>query len=650
MNLVWYVNRLRSMSPLEVIHRLSEKAKKITAKGRMEGWQRYRNEGQSPITPGLPTSVDNLPEAERANIIEQAEGILNGQVFALGQVWPKSCLDPGTIDKMWSYDPTTGKQWPGAQDYTFSTNYRHRRDLGDVKFVWEFNRLQFLQPLAMAFALTSEHRFADAISRTIESWYKLNPPFRGIAWNSGIELALRTISLLLVSNLAGKGLPSDIAAKLRTILHAHAVWMARYPSGFSSANNHLVAEATAQFLLGTASPEIPIVGRQSEKYQRILEREARLQILADGAPAEQSPTYGAFTAELLFLAAMVGKSAGAPFSEGTHERLDRFANFVFTISDADGNVPSFGDDDEGRVLTDMSHEPDYALNIANSILAVRGKAISSQPTAQLVFRDTILGLPIRTANHDSKSLTTFMDGGLTVMNGKTVDGRPYDLTFDHGPLGYLTIAAHGHADALSITLSISGRPIFVDPGTYLYHSGGKWRDWFRGTRAHNTVCINGCDQSVISGPFNWVSKASCRLVSKNLDQVQWAVTAQHDGYAKTFGITHRRTISGNKSEINIEDEFIGDSPRSVEISFQLGSDLTAEKCETAAVEISHAGNKILKIKFPELGQISMQTGVEKFDGGWVSSSFGHKKPATRISWFNTDSSESVTTTLQFIDS
>ena len=34
---------------------------------------------------------------------------------------------------------------------------------------------------------------------------------------------------------------------------------------------------------------------------------------------------------------------------------------------------------------------------------------------------------------------------------------PAVLTFDHGPVGYLSIAAHGHADTLAVWLSI-GRP------------------------------------------------------------------------------------------------------------------------------------------------------------------------------------------------
>ena len=60
-----------------------------------------------------------------------------------------------------------------------------------------------------------------------------------------------------------------------------------------------------------------------------------------------------------------------------------------------------------------------------------------------------------------------------------------------GPLGFTSIAAHGHADALAMVLSIGGDELFIDPGTYAYHTEQKWRDYFKGTSAHNTVRIDG---------------------------------------------------------------------------------------------------------------------------------------------------------------
>ena len=82
------------------------------------------------------------------------------------------------------------------------------------------------------------------------------------------------------------------------------------------------------------------------------------------------------------------------------------------------------------------------------------------------------------------------------------------IVADAGPLGYLSIAAHGHADALAFTLSAHGQELLIDPGTYAYHTEREWRDWFRGTAAHNTVTLDDENQSVIGGNFMWLQRAT----------------------------------------------------------------------------------------------------------------------------------------------
>jgi uncharacterized heparinase superfamily protein len=94
--------------------------------------------------------------------------------------------------------------------------------------------------------------------------------------------------------------------------------------------------------------------------------------------------------------------------------------------------------------------------------------------------------------------------------------REIRIIIDSGELGYLSIAAHGHADALAFTMSVAGKEILVDPGTYSYHTLPRWRNYFRGTAAHNTVVVDGKNQSVIGGNFMWVKHASaaCRKWSR----------------------------------------------------------------------------------------------------------------------------------------
>ena len=235
--------------------------------------------------------------------------------------------------------------------------------------------------------------------------------------------------------------------------------------------------------------------------------ELQKQILPDGAGAEQTPTYAAFTAELVLLCALAARQAGTPFPPACDQRLAAFADFIAWLPPHSG---SFGDDDEGRVLT-LGDEPDYARSVASSIHGfLHQPGIAPAPDD---FRALIFGAPAEPSADPSRP--AHLPPGRPLVWHGDIAGRHIDLAFDHGPLGYLSIAAHGHADALSLTLDIDGQPVLVDPGTWLYGSGGIWRDWFRSTPAHNTLNIAGTSQSLIAGAFNWSHKAVVNLARQH---------------------------------------------------------------------------------------------------------------------------------------
>ena len=76
----------------------------------------------------------------------------------------------------------------------------------------------------------------------------------------------------------------------------------------------------------------------------------------------------------------------------------------------------------------------------------------------------------------------FPDAGVTILRSGDIW-----LRCDAGPHGHGSIAAHGHADALSIELRCAGVEVLADPGTYCYHGEPAWRSYFRGTRGHSTA-------------------------------------------------------------------------------------------------------------------------------------------------------------------
>lgn len=626
MKLGWYINRLRSMGPAEMAHRVIEAARTRRSRGRHEGWDRYAA-GALPTLPGLRDAVLRADAPLRAAIAEAAAGVIAGSFEALGRRWPEEQVR-GFPAALWRLDPVTGGQWPGPETYTHDIDFRHDGSRGDIKYVWEINRLQQLMPLASHVALTGDAAALAAIERIIASWYDANPPFRGVGWASGIEVALRAISLVFAAALIGDRLSRASGEQLGRILSASAFWLDRFPSLHSSANNHRIAELSGLYLIGLSRGDEPAAARTG------LIAETLKQILPDGAGAEQTPTYAAFSAEMALLCALAARQAGRPFPPEFDQRLGKFAEFIGWFGEAP--APALGDDDEGRVLTLLQSEPGYARSVAAGIA---GYLHTPGPDTG-DFRALVFGKPPGPAARP-KQLRTFPDGGLSVWHGRQ-NGRDARLTFDHGPLGYLSIAAHGHADALSVTLSLDGEPVLVDPGTYLYGSGGDWRSWFRSTPAHNTLNLEGISQSTMSGPFNWSEKAGARLEESGTSPHPW-LRATHDGYRRGFGRIVQRTLQIEPGRISVTDQLLGGPPLPAELVFQLAPGLEASSVGKS-VMVSRGTDRLLRLDFPT-DAVTTATGEDRLDGGWVSPRFGEKLPATRLSWRGEIGEGAVTTWL-----
>lgn len=625
MKLGWYINRLRSMEPAEVLHRLGEAMRKRASKGRHEGWARYPAPDRLPTLPGLRERLADADPATRGAIAAAAANTLAGRFGSLGRDWPQR--DPTELfpASLWRFDPVTSGNWPGPEAYAPDIDFRHDGSRGDVKYVWEINRLQFLVALAAEVRLADSATALAAIEAAIASWHAANPPFRGVGWASGIEVALRAISLLVVASLAGERLSPRAQGQLGEILAASRFWLSRFPSRFSSANNHRVAELAGQYLIGLA------YGAEPQPIRAELLAEIDRQILPDGSGAEQTPTYAAFSVELALCAAVAARAADVPFPETFDSRIKAFAGFIDSLGDP---TPALGDDDEGRVLTLGAAEPGYARSVASAIAGFLGSPGIAPAPGDL--RAAIFGKP-PSVSVAPDGLTTFAEGGLTVWRGPLA-GRAATLTFDHGPLGYLSIAAHGHADALSVTLSLDGHPVLVDPGTWLYGSGGKWRDWFRGTAAHNTLSLYGHNQSRISGAFNWSDKATSRWLGP--------LHASHDGYHKLFGVSHERRIALAPDGFDILDRLVGGTEEA-ELAFQLAPDLEA-RLAGDSVFIARAGAPLLALHLPSPAIAIARGGDTPGPGGWVAPRFGERHPADRIVWRGNVGPEGVATNVRLV--
>ncbi len=560
----WYVNRLRSMPLREIPHRFAEAARRRRDRGGSFAERAQRlpaGVAERPL-PALPIDRERLQReldaAARERLGHDVDALLGGPFTLLGQTWPA-----GTR-RAWALDPQSGQEWPHDR-FCFDIGRRHGDGPGDVKFVWELSRLQHVQLLALAALVLAREDARRAAAGDVVAWFRTNPPFRGLGYGCGIELASRVVSLLAVSALLG---PEAFDAAERALLWrglaAHGAWIERYPSLHSSANNHLVAEAGGLFVLGTLAPELPGAARWREAGRRTLEREAALQILPDGVGAEQSPSYQAYTMEWLLVARHVARAAGAPLAAVVDERLAAGAAFLSALQDAGGHWPRYGDDDGGVVLRTALDESGYVPSIAR---AAGGQAEGNDARA-LVYAD-----PPCAARVPAVGPRTFRDGGYTVLR-RTFGGREVLVLFDHGPLGYGFTCGHGHADALAVWVHVDGAPLVVDPGTYRYNADGGWRTYLRGSAAHDTVTLDGIGQSEPTGAFNWGRRTAGTLDAAEVTDAGDRVTAHHDGYRRGVGVVHRRTVVlGTDGTLAIEDRLEGTGRRTASMTWQFARDV-----------------------------------------------------------------------------
>ena len=563
----WYVDRLGSMPLPELPHRLREALRRHADRrdvGRLAHAPAALRAAPLPRFPIDEAALRDASAEDRARIAGQAADIVAGRLVLLGQRWPSGARTD------WALDPASGAHWDWDR-LCFDIARRDDQGPGDAKLVWELSRLQHLQILAFDAFLSDDEVSRATCLADLGAWIAGNPPFRGLRWASGIELAARVISMLVVVALLDPTrIPPALGGAIWDTFAAHGAWLARYPSLYSSANNHLVAEACGLFALGCLAPALPDAATWRAVGRQHLEEEATRQILADGVGAEQSPDYQASTMEWLLVARQIGRATAQPLADAVDQRLAAGASFLTAVLDADGHHPRIGDQDDSVVLRQDLDAERAPLAIAGSVGALLGIGDVCHPRYRLDLRARLLGARALPAGTWQPSSTTFAEGGYTVLRAGTLIA-----VLDHGPLGFAHTAAHGHADALALWLHVDGAPLLVDAGTFRYGHDGGWRDHLRGTAAHNTVTVDGADQSEPTGPFNWGRRrARGRLLSAQLDATPRA-TASHDGY-EHLGVTHERTVSLTSDGCRIDDRLRGSGRHRVSLTWQFAPGLRVD--------------------------------------------------------------------------
>lgn len=606
MSIAWYIQRFRTFSIPEILFRFHQRARThILDK------QIYKRSSKSNYS---------LPES---SIIQ------NKNASFLYPIFEKNIDIFKPID--WHLDIQSEKRFP--RKFSHQINIRSD-EYGSAKHVWEINRLLFLTYIALQYKETNDSDFLDLFVFHVTSWVQENPYLEGVNWYSNIEINIRLINFYFCYQILNADLLRQTNSKFsefyekiwQPCIEKHAEFSFKHPSLFSSANNHLISEYAGLFVAACAFDI-----KQKEKKliyaKKGLEREIIKQNSLEGVNREEAAEYIQFINDFFLIAAIVGQNTNHNFSENYFKQLHKIAHYLNQIIDQNGNYPMYGDGDDGFVLLPDAHKhynnflsqlssfavlfKDASLKRENAIWDNKNELLFGEKGNAIFNSLESLGTPNRSSFFEKSGHFIFR---------KKFDNKETYLHFDAAPLGFLSIAAHGHADALSFILHVEGVPFFIDSGTFTYHTHKEWRKYFVGTLAHNTIRINQKDQATLAGPTMWLNHYDCQITSVGENFVE----ASHNGY-KSEGVSHTRKIEFHPEEdsFTITDSLKSKKPFLAEIPFHLhpkimvhtiGASFLLKSENSRSVQIFTDANLNYEIKEGEINPIT----------GWYSEHFGEK--------------------------
>lgn len=638
-NFLWKLKRLRSMGASELLYR-----------ARQSVHAKLEERGIGRACPGEPQGLNGLAwcdgfasQFDVAAYTSAADRILAGRfnVFAMRDA---ALGFPPT----WNQDPRTLVSAPLVFGKTL--NYRDERVVGNIKYLWEPNRHLELVTLAQAWRLSGDARYIEGCQQLLDSWFEQCPYPLGVNWVSSLEHSVRLMNWSFAWHLLGgdKSPLFDGEAGeafrgrwLRSVFE-HCHFIAGHFSRYSSANNHLLGEYMGLLVGAVTWPMWTESATWKNAAVLGFEMETLRQNGPDGVNREQAVYYQHEVMDMMLLCGLICRANRVEFSESYWKRLEHLMEFLAAVMNRSGQVPMIGDADDALMVR-LSQEPDWSpyrsLLATGAVLFGRGdvaaKAGHFDDKSRWLLGDSAADIFHALQQPEAeRPRRSFPEAGYYLMGTRFGAADEVRGIVDCGPLGYLSIAAHGHADALSFLLSAGGRELLIDPGTYAYHTQKKWRNYFRGTFAHNTLCVDGADQSVIGGNFLWLRKANAHCVRAELDGERQLFRGWHDGYLRLNDpVKHQREIifDATNNCFEVIDELDCSDRHEIELCWHLAEDCAVDF--QGGMVIADSGIVRLTMSMDESGlSPKLLRGDEDPPAGWVSRSFDAKTPTTTIVW------------------
>jgi uncharacterized heparinase superfamily protein len=434
--------------------------------------------------------------------------------------------------------------------------------------------------------LMDESLADDLRAELLDDWILRNPPATADAWDA-YPLSLRIVNW--VKYFLTRSSRGPLPRTWLTSLYGQAAWLQR-SFEYHLLGNHLLKNAVGLLFAG-AFFDGPEPDAWLERGRRCFAEQVREQFLADGGHYERSPMYHALCLkdclDVLSLGAQRPLAARLTLAADVRQRIVSAATFLRDICAPDGEIPLFNDAAFG-----IAPAPRLLLDYARRVL-------DGEPASELAPR------PWQCELIDKRHSGYF---GFR----HAADW----LLIDCGLVGPDYQPGHAHCDTLSYELALDGTRLIVDSGVHDYEAGAR-RLASRTTAGHNTVMIDGCEQSEIWGTFRVARRA--RPVSALLEAQPPGCTFEgtHDGYRRLPGSpVHRRHIRyDGAGGVDIVDEISGRGRHDIASRIRFAPGYTAVIKGSYAAVSGPDGVPVARIEFSDGAK-------PRLEGGWYFPQFG----------------------------
>lgn len=413
---------------------------------------------------------------------------------------------------------------------------------------WMYNLhyFDFGPALAETYLRRANQTCLDCLKSLVRSWIAACPPAPSLPWDSG-PLSHRIMNWCRAAILLREPLNDDPAflSEMLRSLYVQALFLERHIERHLC-GNHVVTNGAALFFAGSV-----LQGRAPQRWRdlglRILQEELREQVLPDGGHYERSPMYHCLVMQDYFDCIRLMRASGHEVPAVFRKTLLQMTHFLWSIQHPDGTIPLLNDS-----VTGIAEEPAAILEEARELLDWRPPSATVPAVQELPHTGYCLCRP------QERDL----------------------LIFDVGRVGPDHNPGHAHSDTLGFELSLAGQQVLVDSGVCSY-AADAWRAYCESTRAHNTVMIDGVEQTEKWGPAHF--RAARRAKPTDLDFYEHeqllCFQGGHDGYDHLPGHPRhlRRILLLKRRSWVIYDEVWGDGVHVAEsfLHFHPATSLTA---------------------------------------------------------------------------